>query len=600
VDVRGSGSRFDVRRLAWPVGLAIAASGLFAGAAVFPDWFKTLSQASQEVFVERFLWTALISYWAALIPALVVGGISTILLVRARRTRARGPIAARLLLCSVSTLLALAILEAGSAAGLAWMHRFPALPTRFLAATNNDLHVTVIGGSSAMGQPYQDWLSIGPIVAWKLQSELPGRRVVADVLARRGATLEEMHQKLGRVEHRPDVLVVYSGHNEYQARFAWDQEAGVAEGVLPYAVKVVMGDSLGSPFFRMVSEAASKYRLMAPPRMRDRGPIERPIVGSANTERLRREFGQRIEDIVAWCERIGTIPVLVIPPGNEAGFEPNRSVLPDSTSPDERRSFLEDWLAARSSESDPVAAMARYTALIARQPGFAEAHFRLGRLLEQSGRFDEAREEYRLARDLDGFPQRCPSPFQQTYRDVAARHGCILIDGPAELEALSPHGILDDHLINDAHHPSLRGHIALAEAVLRELRASRSFGWASGAAPSIDPAECAAHFGMDDKSWAEVCRKVAFFYKVTANCRYDPAERLNKMELYSKAADRIAAGTPSAEVGLPGIGLPARHAAGSPRFEHLPGSGWIPRSADDPRPGVPNGHGEHPPGSSSL
>ncbi len=122
--------------------------------------------------------------------------------------------------------------------------------------------------------------------------------------------------------------------------------------------------------------------------------------------------------------------------------------------------------------------------------------------------------------------------------------------------ALSPHGILDDHLINDGHHPSLQGHIALAEAVLRELRADAAFGWSHGAAPSIDPAECASHFGIDDKAWAEVCSKVATFYKITAYCRYDPTERLIKAALYRRAAERIAAGTPPGDLGIPGIGLP--------------------------------------------
>ena len=68
--------------------------------------------------------------------------------------------------------------------------------------------------------------------------------MVADVLAREGATLEEMHQKLERIEHRPDVLILFAGHNEYQARFAWDQDGDRAGGLLPYVFKVVMQDGL--------------------------------------------------------------------------------------------------------------------------------------------------------------------------------------------------------------------------------------------------------------------------------------------------------------------------------------------------------------------
>ena len=500
-----SGSRFDVRRCAKTIGIAAAVMAWFAVSAVLPDLFLALPRAAQEAFARSFLQTVVVLYWAALIPAVVGGTILTVLMVRARRSGKRRPTMARLLLFFACSLLGVGILETGSAAWLAWAHRFPALPTRFVASPSDELHITVIGGSSARGQPYQKWLSIGAIVAWKLQSELPGRRVVADVLAREGATLEEMHQKLPRIPHRPDVLILFAGHNEYQARFAWDQDGDLAVGLLPYVLKVVMEDGLGSPLFRMVAETSSKYRLMTPPRMVHRGPIEPPIVRRAESERLRHEFGQRIDAIVSWCERIGAIPVLVIPAGNEADFEPNRSVLPESVSPEQRRSFAHDWLAARSSESGSATAMARYRELITRQPGFAEAHFRLGRLLEQSGRFTEAGVQYRLARDLDGFPQRCPSPFQDTYRRIAAQHGCIVIDGPVVLRALSPNGILDDHLINDGHHPSLQGHIALAEEVLRELRARRAFGWSHGAAPSIDPAECASHFGIDDKAWAGVC-----------------------------------------------------------------------------------------------
>ncbi len=199
--------------------------------------------------------------------------------------------------------------------------------------------------------------------------------------------------------------------------------------------------------------------------------------------------------------------------------------------------------------------MARYRALLDRHPRFAEAHYRLARLLEHSGRYGEADRHYVLARDLDGFPQRCPSSFQDCYRRAAARHGCILIDGPAEFRAISAHGILDDDLFHDAQHPKLRGHVALAQAVLRELRARGAFGWTRGAVPAIDPVACAAHFGIDRDAWENVCKWTAYFYEVTATNRFDPAERLAWKERYAQARRRIAAGTAPEEVGIPGVGL---------------------------------------------
>ena len=566
--MRKSVLRFDVRRCLKPIVLAATVVVLAGASAVAPALFATLPHVTQEALVERFLWALLVVYWGSLIPAVAGAAILTIVLVSARRAGSRRPTAARLLLLCLSTLFCLAFIESGSAVWLAWAHRFPALPTRFPASPSDELRIAVIGGSSAKGQPYQDWLSIGPIVAWKLRAALPGRRVFADVLAREGATLEEMHQKLEGIKHRPDVLIVFSGHNEFQARFPWDQDADRPGGPLAYALKIVMQDRLHSPLFQVASEVFGKYRLMAPPRMVERGPIDPLIVRRSESARILDEFGRRLEAIVSWCDQIGSVPVLVIPPANVSGYEPNRSVLPASVSPAERRSFARDWLAARSSESDSAPAMARYRALIVRQPEFAGAHFRLARLLEQSGRYTEAAQDYRLARDLDGFSQRCQTSFQDAYRRVAARHGCILIDGPAEFRALSPHGIVGDLLINDGHHPALRGHVALAQSVLRELRGREVFGWSRGATPEIDVAECASHFGIDEKAWEKICGNVAGFYGITAIIRSDPSERLRKAELYRRAANQIAAGTPSGELGIPGIGLPAPRPAEPSQPDH--------------------------------
>ena len=111
-----------------------------------------------------------------------------------------------------------------------------------------------------------------------------------------------------------------------------------------------------------------------------------------------------------------------------------------------------------------------YRRLLERQPRFAESHFRLARLLEQAGNWDEAFRHYVAARDLDGLPMRLPSDFQQAYKDVAARHPrAILIDGPMEFHARADHGLIDDVFFTDGFHPSLNGYTVLAQAILTKL-----------------------------------------------------------------------------------------------------------------------------------
>ena len=70
-------------------------------------------------------------------------------------------------------------------------------------------------------------------------------------------------------------------------------------------------------------------------------------------------------------------------------------------------------------EQDQVASIRRFRELIEVQPRFAESHYRLARLLERAGTPDEAYLHYVAARDLDGYPMRCLTVFQDVYRDVA-------------------------------------------------------------------------------------------------------------------------------------------------------------------------------------
>ena len=140
---------------------------------------------------------------------------------------------------------------------------------------------------------------------------------------------------------------------------------------------------------------------------------------------------------------------------------------------------------------------------------------------------------------------------------MAARHHCILIDGQSYFHAIGRHGLLDDELFQDAMHPSLRGQIALAQAVLVALHARRAFGWPrDSAVPMIDPAECAAHFGIDKAGWHRIALWWKGFNELISPLRYDKNLRLRKREEGIAAAARIDAGTAPEAAGLPNVGIP--------------------------------------------
>jgi hypothetical protein len=146
--------------------------------------------------------------------------------------------------------------------------------------------------------------------------------------------------------------------------------------------------------------------------------------------------------------------------------------------------------------------------------------------------------------------------LRSAYKVVASEFRCsILIDGRRELAEASPAGLIDDHVIQDTHHPTLRGYVALAEALLRELNRRKVFDRRLAEILPLDPAECAEHFGMDAQKWAVVCGRAADHYLRVAGYRYDPTERLAKSGRYTHAAKLLKGGTAPDELGLLGHGL---------------------------------------------
>jgi hypothetical protein len=157
--------------------------------------------------------------------------------------------------------------------------------------------------------------------------------------------------------------------------------------------------------------------------------VDVPVYTPAEFAARLDEFRQRLEAIAVYGERLHAYTVFVMPPGNE-GLDPNRSFLAPSTPSAERQQFERDFLNARRlEETDRTRAVAVYRMLLARQQGFAETHYRLGVLLSRSGAWEEAYRHFVSARNLDGFPLRCLTAFQDVYREVAASHQCELIDG---------------------------------------------------------------------------------------------------------------------------------------------------------------------------
>jgi lysophospholipase L1-like esterase len=559
---------------------------------VLSIWFSIESRIPQWYYWEAELVCLLAAEVAypALVTAAVIGVVlAGFLLVRGKRFERRRSMLARSLLLCVSLLLAAAAAEVvcrfwqdrehsrtampigglGRELGRADALRFRAPVAAVPLRTDfpdppggREIDLVILGESSAEGVPFNDWISLGRLLDWKLSKAIPDRPIRTRVFARSGSTLERQHRDLPNLSNRPDILIVYSGHNEFSARLVDSRElAYYFDQRLPSTGEMLVdGIERSSSVCALIRETADKCRIAIPPATSGlRKLVDVPLYSSTEYNTLLVDFRRRLEAIVSYAEQVGALPILILPAANDAGFEPSRSFLPAATTRGQRESFASDFTAARRLETESAdAAIERFRSLLAQYPGFAETHFRLARLLERKETWDEAYQHYVAARDRDGYPARALSAFQDVYRDVAARHDCVLIDTQSYFHEIGRHGLLDDSLFQDAMHPSLRGQIALAQAVLQALQARSAFGWPKEAPTTvIDPAECVAQFSLDSGAWRAICLWGINFNNIVAPLIYNPKRRLEARLASAAAAERIAAGAAPESLGLPNIGTPA-------------------------------------------
>ena len=291
----------NVARWAWPLVLvSLLVAGLFAADA----WLPLFPREPGRRLTELFLRLLLIAYMSVVVLIPLVLAVSVWLLIRARQRGQCGPMGARLALLCGSAGLAVLGLELAASVWLAWVHRLPHLPTEFprFATVGDEVSLVVIGGSSAMGYPYDPTISIGQIVAWKLEQARPGRRVDLDIRANLGRNLEDMHKELATLRRRPDALIVLSGHNEFLSRFETMRDAGYTEAPAGAFLHGLYQLSLHSPFCLWVYETVRQHRLGGPPpALNHHLLIDVPAFTPSELLQILTDFRRRLEAIVGYC-----------------------------------------------------------------------------------------------------------------------------------------------------------------------------------------------------------------------------------------------------------------------------------------------------------
>ena len=296
------------------IGGSLAATAVM----VIPVWIQALLPFQ---FMRRLAECILLGIQILFGVALVAGTIGTVwsgaLVVWTRRRQKQNAIATYGLLFCTACFISLAMAEviakvwnAPPRSVPAPPARDPALPTTFDENDNSEVTLVVLGESSC------GWRFIPKTVVRRHNRCLAARRrdshppVPCDRVAQPGDTLEGQYYQLSRLRSRPDIVIVYCGHNEFYARVEWSRRSTHYPDQPPNFLE--RADLFGrrlSALYALFQRANDKYRIEQPPSPRFIPRlIDVPSFTPAEFAASLADFRRRLDEIVCFCERVGASP----------------------------------------------------------------------------------------------------------------------------------------------------------------------------------------------------------------------------------------------------------------------------------------------------
>ncbi len=338
--------------------------------------------------------------------------------------------------------------------------------------------IVVQGGSSAAGYPYYYGGSFSRMLAQRLQQTFPDRRIEVintAMAAVNSYTLLDFADEI--VEIEPDAVLVYAGHNEFYGALGVgsSESAGRSRGLvnlylrlhdwrivqllragLTRAAGLLAGDRPSTPPGRTLMERMVREQKI---------PISSPLFALGA-----RQFERNLEDLVRIYREAGVPVYLSTLASNERDHAPFESAPAETTDPGAWASALRR-VDRRLGAADTAGALALLDSLARTDTVDAQVRFLRARLLDGSGRHEEALAGYLAAKDRDQLRFRAPEAFNDIVRRVAGRTGATVVEGQEALRAASPDRIIGSSLMLEHLHPNLDGYFLLADAFYDRLLA---------------------------------------------------------------------------------------------------------------------------------
>jgi len=342
-----------------------------------------------------------------------------------------------------------------------------------------------MGGSTTYGRPYMDPVSFCGWLRAYLHAADPSRNW--EVINTGGISYASY--RVARLmtelkDYQPDLFIVYSGQNEFLEQRSYGALMDMPDWVIDLDATLS-----GTRIYSALKLGLDAIKSGLPQQQNDRDRLSREVDEILNhtfgpqsyhrNDELKRQiithYRLNMRRMASIARSADADIIYVRPAVNIRDMSPFKSEHREDLS----LQGLMQWqalvqrAAERKQAGDVESALADYQQALDIDDRYADLHFRIGRLLFESGRYDEAEKELRRAVVEDIAPLRILPSMQHIVEEVASSEDAPLIDFAGILRraclAKYGHAVFGGEYFVDHVHTNMEGYRLLALALFDEL-----------------------------------------------------------------------------------------------------------------------------------
>ncbi len=353
----------------------------------------------------------------------------------------------------------------------------PLSQTFSVEKNDSTFRVFCLGASTTQGFPYQPNGSYPAILQHILDDLFQTKNIEVincGITAITSHSVLDMQRDILK-KYEPDLIIVYSGHNEFYGVF------GQASTLSLFKNRVILKSFLALQRSKVVLLARNTANQLFGKRIERDTDQSQTLMrlmatdigikfSSTLVRKAEKDYQKNIADMCRLAQRHDTPILLCTLADNQRDLPPFSSQQSDMSAGDSTRwrSHMHNGQILQDSQQF-TDALAEYHNALSIDSTCALTHFRIGHCYAAMDKSDPAQKHFTLAKDFDTIRFRAPSSFNMILRNTAKKYNVPLIDIEEAFREQSPGGVPGHNLLFEHVHPNVNGYLLIARTIAQAI-----------------------------------------------------------------------------------------------------------------------------------